>query len=148
MTLHDDSSPNDARIKEASDAVAVYGSMLTSFVVGQLVGIGVDLAVAVPTVAVPAACSIALEALVGARVVVMRTGRRQTWRDLVRVSSIYEATFVLVSLPLAVWTVAASHAAHVVSWWTAGRLALAVLALVASIPVRGGLMLAFSPRRS
>jgi hypothetical protein len=89
--------------------IVVYVAMLGATVAGQLVGMTADaLVVGRRLVWVPLACSVVLEALVGARLGAARIGRPLTWRESARVSCYYSIGLAGLSVPLAIWSLA-SH---------------------------------------
>jgi hypothetical protein len=89
--------------------IVVYVAMLGATVVGQLLGMTADaLIVGRRVVWVPLACSMVLEALVGARLGAARIGRPLTLRECTRVSCYYSTGLAALSVPLATWSLA-SH---------------------------------------
>jgi hypothetical protein len=98
----------------------------------------------------PLACSVVLEALVGARYGAARVGHRLTPSQRGRLSVYYSLALVGVSLPLAVWLMAArlsrnpfsdvSVSSHDTVW-----VALAVVGVLVYTAARYGLMALFSP---
>jgi hypothetical protein len=90
----------------------VYAAMLGATVVGQFLGAGLDAALLGQRVLwVPVACSLLLEALVGAYYGAARLGRPLTWGDSGRISGTYSLALVCGSLPLAGWLSASGHLA-------------------------------------
>jgi hypothetical protein len=84
--------------------VAVYPAMLGGTIAGQFLGMGFD-AVALGTHAVwaPLACSVLLEALVGARYGATRAGHPLTSSERWRLSVYYSLVLAGISLPLWAW---------------------------------------------
>jgi len=87
--------------------VVVYGSLFAATIGGQFLGMVLDAAVlGRRLVWVPLACSVTLEAIVGARVAMARRGRPLTSAELGRISGNYSAGLAAVTLPMLVWTAA------------------------------------------
>lgn len=134
--------------------LAVYPAMLAGTMAGQLLGMGVDaLVLRTHFVGLPLVCSLLLEALVGARYAAARMGHPLTPPERRSVTIYYSLALVGVSVPLAVWLVAARVSnegtpAPVVSstdlalWGAVGLVGLAVYTAA-----RYGLMGVFAPRR-
>jgi hypothetical protein len=125
--------------------------MLVGTMVGHFAGMGLDHAVGAHGPWLPVACSVLLEALIGARYGAARVGHPLTRSQRGRLSVYYSLALVAVSLPLAGWLVAAkatredSPAAPLSSHDLAiGALVLAG-GLVVCTAVRYGLMSVFSP---
>jgi hypothetical protein len=130
--------------------VAVYAAMLGATIAGQLVGISADaLALGRRVMWVPLACSIVLEALVGARFGAARLGRRLKAGECARVSAYYSACLAALSLPLAAWTVASNRGlgGGSSSHDAARALGTALVALAAATVVRYALMTLVSTAR-
>jgi hypothetical protein len=130
--------------------IVVYAAMFGATAAGQAVGMAVDAIVLRHRILwVPLACSVVLEAIVGARFGAARLLRPLTWPECGRLSLYYSAGLATVSLPLAVWTLASSPslvrgtAAHDVI--VAIGIALAGLAVATAI--RQALMSLLSWRR-
>ena len=84
--------------------IVVYAAMLGATVVGQLLGMTIDaLVLGRHIVWIPAACSVALEALVGARLGSARAGRPLTAAESWKSSAYYSIGLAAISLPLWGW---------------------------------------------
>jgi len=84
--------------------VAVYPAMLGGTIVGQFAGMGFDaLALGTHAVWLPLACSVLLEAAVGARYGAARMGHPLTPSERGRLSIFYSLGLAAVSLPLWAW---------------------------------------------
>jgi len=84
--------------------IVVYAAMLGATVAGQLLGMTLDAFVLGRHVLwIPAACSVALEALVGARLGSARAGRSLTAAECWRSSAYYSIGLAAISLPLWGW---------------------------------------------
>jgi hypothetical protein len=131
--------------------VVVYAAMFGATAAGQVVGMIIDVvAIGHRVLWVPLLCSVVLEAVVGARFGAVRIARPLTWRECGRLSAYYSTGLGMVSMPLAVWTLASnpslargSSARDVI---VGIGIALAVLA--AATACRQGLMTLLSWRRS
>jgi hypothetical protein len=136
--------------------VAVYAAMLGGTVGGQFLGMAVDtLALGRRILWVPLACSVVLEALVGARFGASRMGHPLSPAERLRLSLHYSLGLAGLSVPLVLW-LAASHASaeqlaagggattHDVLVAAGGTLLL----LVACTVARTGLMSLFAGRRA
>jgi len=126
----------------------VYAAMLGATIAGQLVGIAVDAAIGSHGIWIPAACSVFLEAIVGARMGAARAGRSLTTSESARVSVAYSVALAAVSVPLVVWFAAAGRggAAALAQGRALGAL-IWLTALALGTAARWGLMVAFRPRR-
>ena len=135
--------------------IAVYPAMLGGTIAGHFLGVGFDVvALDAHSMWAPLACSVLLEALIGARYGAARVGHPLTPSQRGRLSVYYSLALVAVSVPLAGW-LAASKASrdasvvgptpHEIAVW----LGLGALGLVAYTAARYGLMALFSspPRR-
>jgi hypothetical protein len=130
--------------------VAVYVAMFGATLGGQLAGMALDAFVVGRRVLwVPAACSVLLEALAGARVASARLRRPLTPAESARLSAYYSVVLAAVGVPLWGWTLMAKAPGVSV---TPGRalsmLALVIGALAAATVVRFALVVLFSPRRA
>jgi hypothetical protein len=136
---------------DAGVPVAVYPAMLGGTIAGHFLGVGFDvLVLGTHGMWAPLACSVVLEALVGARYGAARVGHRLTPSQRGRLSVYYSLALVGVSLPLAVWLMAArlsrnpfsdvSVSSHDTVW-----VALAVVGVLVYTAARYGLMALFSP---
>lgn len=131
-------------------AIVRYPAMLGGTVAGQLFGIAIDVAVGTRGLWIPLACSVVLEALIGARFGASRGLPELDGAECVRVSVRFSVVILSVSAPLLVW-VGASHAQAVpggvgLSFLTLPHLAAAVAALAVATAVRAALLMAFAPR--
>jgi hypothetical protein len=133
--------------------VAVYPAMLGGTIAGQFAGMGFDaLALGTHAVWMPLACSVLLEALVGARYGAARLGHPLTRSERGRLSVYYSLGLVAVSLPLWAWLATSRASREGVSGAGpsphAVALGSAVLlgGLVVYTGVRFALMTAFSRR--
>ncbi|MGD0524381.1 MAG: hypothetical protein ABSE49_04530 [Polyangiaceae bacterium] len=128
--------------------VAVYPAMLVGTMVGSFVGMGLDVALGSRSLWSLLACSVVLEALVGARYAAARMGEPLTPVQRRRLSIHYSLALVSLSLPTWVW-LTSSRVGRLelpsVSLLEAG---LAVLGVVAGTAARYGLMGLFSPAPS
>jgi hypothetical protein len=96
--------PTD-RLTLGSVPVVVYVAMFGAFIGGQLAGMALDAIVVGHRVLwVPAACSVVLEAIVGARLAAARLGRPLSRAQCARLSVYYAIALAAVSLPLWGWT--------------------------------------------
>ena len=101
---------SEALTMRATFPVAVYAAMLGEHVGGQFLGMAVDtLALGRRILWVPLACSVVLEALVGARFGASRMGRPLSPAERLRLSLHYSLGLAVLSIPLVLW-LAASHA--------------------------------------
>jgi hypothetical protein len=139
--------------------IAVYPAMLVGTLGGHLLGVGFDaLVLRSHEVWVPLACSVLLEAVVGARYGAARVGHPLTPSQRGRLSITYSLALVALSLPLAGWLAAsrmsreelagASVPPHDVAVWAV----LGLAGLVVYTAARYGLMTVFAapfsaPRR-
>jgi hypothetical protein len=115
------------RIEIGSIPIAVYPAMLGATIAGQFLGIGIDAAIGSHGLWIPAACSVVLEAAVGARYGAARLGHALTRRERGRLSIFYSIALVAVSLPLAGWLAASRLAPQIlVAGASAGRVAAIV----------------------
>ena len=142
----DTSTDDDEPLTIGSFQVAVYAAMLGATVTGQLVGMALDAAVLGRRLLwVPAACSVVLEALVGARLGAARAGAPLTKEQALRLSVYYSIGLGGVSLPLWGWF-ALSHAAPGAAAAAGGGVGMAgtvgvvLAALLVGTFVRFGLM--------
>ena len=127
----------------------VYAAMLGATTAGQLLGIGLEASIGSHGIWLPAICSVALEALVGARMGAARTGAPLSSSASARVSLYYSAALVAVTVPLIVWLAAARGPRGLSLDARTPSAALAWLAvLVAGTAARWALMVAFRARRS
>jgi hypothetical protein len=134
--------------------VAVYVAMFCATLGGQLAGIVLDaLFLGRHALWVPLACSVVLEAGVGARMAAARLGRSLLPAQCARLSATYSVVLAAISLPLWGWTVMAKapRDAPVPSpadptHGTAATLGLVLAAFAIATVVRFGLMLLASPR--
>jgi hypothetical protein len=145
------SAAEDDWLAAGSIAIIRYPAMLAGTVAGQLVGIAIDAIAGTRTVWIPLACSVALEAVAGARARASRSDRRLDSAQSARISVTYSLALLLLSAPLVVW-IAASHpvapgSGSALSLWTPSRLAVAAGALAVATLVRWWLMTALTPRR-
>jgi hypothetical protein len=100
------------RLTLGSVPVVVYVAMFGAFIGGQLAGMAIDAAVVGHRVLwVPAACSVVLESIVGARLAAARLGRPLSTAQSGRLSAYYTIALAAISLPLWGWT-AVSRAPH------------------------------------
>jgi hypothetical protein len=131
----------------------VYPAMLGATVAGQLLGMALDAAVVGARVVwIPLACSVLLEALVGARFGAARLGQPLTRAQCARLSAYYSACLAVVTLPLWGWTAAtreSSPSAGVAAAASglAGYAVLAVAALLVATFARAGLLMLLTPKR-
>ncbi len=144
----DDSPADEDFFSPGSPFVVVYAAMLAATIGGQLLGIGVDALLGVHNVALPAAFSLALEALVGTRLGARVEGHPLQVRRAAVISATYTLALIAVSVPLVAWfatsdRMAAPGDAFV---WTPLRAAAVLAALAVGVPVRWGLMVLFAPR--
>ncbi|HLK40855.1 MAG TPA: hypothetical protein VKU41_29075 [Polyangiaceae bacterium] len=127
----------------------VYAAMLGATTAGQLAGIGLDASIGSHEIWLPAICSVALEALVGARMGAARTGAPLSGSGSARVSIYYSTALVAVTVPLVVWFAAARGPRELPLDVRSPSVALAWLAvLVVGTGLRWVLMVAFRPRQS
>ncbi len=129
--------------------IPVYVAMLAATIGGQIAGILLCTATGVATgsIAVPFACSTALEAAVGARLGAARSGGALTPRQAWRIGATYSVGLLAVTVPMLVWMDAAHKLGGAGSSWTAGRVALAAALFVVGTLARWGLMVLIGPRR-
>ncbi|HEY3820790.1 MAG TPA: hypothetical protein VGL81_26685 [Polyangiaceae bacterium] len=129
--------------------IAVYPAMLSGTIAGHFVGLGFDMLVLRShSVWAPLACSVLLEALIGARYGAARVGHPLTASERGRLSIYYSLALVAVSLPLAVWLTASRHGrlpGVSVSSQDLVWVAIALVGLVVYTAARYGLMALFSP---
>jgi hypothetical protein len=131
---------------ELSGSVALYAAMLGGTVVGQLVGIIVDVLLESHSRWIPAVCSVVLEAIAGARLGATRSGGPLSVAQSVRLSATYSGALVAVSIPLAVWVAAARPALAsgiVAHGWPAAFGAVLAVVAIATV-ARSGLMVVLS----
>ncbi|HEY8087646.1 MAG TPA: hypothetical protein VIF09_07375 [Polyangiaceae bacterium] len=136
--------------------IAVYAAMLGGTVGGQFLGMAVDtLALGRRILWVPLACSVLLEALVGARFGASRVGHRLAPPERLRLSLHYSLGLAGLSIPLVLW-LSASHASAeqlaAAGGATPGDVLFAagevLLLLAACTVVRTALMALFTGRRA
>jgi hypothetical protein len=151
----DTSADPTERLTMGTVPIVVYVAMFGAFIGGQLAGMAIDAAVVGHRVLwVPAACSVVLEAVVGARLAAARLGRPLTTAQCGRLSAYYAIALAAFTLPLWGWT-AVSRAPHegapapeAVSGATIGASATAVGLVIASFAlaavVRFALLVALS----
>jgi len=129
--------------------------MLAATMAGHFLGMGFDaLVLGTHFVGLPLLCSLVLEALVGARYAASRMGHPLTAPERRRLSVYYSLALAGVSVPLAVWLVAArvsrdgtpapTIAPGDVALWGA----VGLVGLVVYTAARYGLMAVFAPRRT
>jgi hypothetical protein len=126
---------------------AVYVAMFGGTVGGQIVGMTADaLVLGRRLVWVPVACSVVLEAVVGARLGAARLGRPLTSGECARVSAYYSLGLGAVTLPLAVWSVAylRSLAPGASAHGVLAALGVGVVALLGATAVRPIMMVLLS----
>jgi len=138
----DDSPAQDDFFAPGSPFAFVYAAMLGATIGGQMLGIGIDALLGTHNVVAPAACSLVLEAVAGARLGARVEGHALDVRRAAIVSATYTFALVALSAPLAAWfalsgKVTAPGAAFA---WTPLRAAVVLSALAAGIPARWGLM--------
>jgi hypothetical protein len=128
--------------------IAVYVAMLGATIAGQFFGMGAALIAGHRVAWIPIACSVLLEALVGARFGAARLGRPLRAGECAQVSAYYSACLSSLSLPLAGWTIASSRLLRgAASSRDAARALGAVLVvLVAATLIRYALMALVSAR--
>jgi Na+-driven multidrug efflux pump len=135
------------RIELGSVHLVVYAAMLGATVAGQLAGIVVDSTFASRTLWIPCAFSVALEAFVGARYGASRAGQALSAARSFRVSVVYSALLLAVSVPLAMWIIASRPASSAHPSWTITDALFALAALALATLARSALMVVLSPRR-
>jgi hypothetical protein len=143
------------RLTLGSIPIVVYIAMFGAFIGGQLAGMALDAVIVGHRVLwVPTACSVVLEAIVGARLAAARLGRPLSTAQSGRLSAYYSIALAAVSLPLWGWT-AASQAPHDGSapggapmGGSAATLGLVLAALAAAAVVRFALLVLFSRERA
>jgi hypothetical protein len=135
------------RLELGSVPIVVYAAMLGATMAGQLLGIAVDASLATRSFWIPAACSVVLEAVVGARFGAARAGLVLGVARSGRVSATYTLCLLAVSVPLGIWIVASRPVAVGITW-TAGGVAIGLAGVIAVAFVRWGLMVVFAPRRA
>jgi hypothetical protein len=113
---------------------------------GLFLGIGLDTVAGWRTVLVPLGCSVALEAVAGARVGAVKLGGPLSPRDAGRLGATYSAGLVAVSVPLVGWIEASRTTGGGGSPWTPARFVLALLLVVVGTLARWGLMILLAPR--
>lgn len=144
----EEATSRDEWLAGISSAIAIYAAMLTATLAGQLGGIAVDAVIGSRGLWIPAACSVVLEALAGARVGAARAGGRLPSAKAARISLNYSIGLVALSVPLAAWLIAARPPGsdlHVDV--TLSRVAVGAAGLVVATAGRSLLMIAFGPRR-
>jgi hypothetical protein len=144
----DDSPAEDDFFAPGSPFAFVYAAMLAATVGGQLLGIGIDAVLGTHNLAAPAACSLLLEALAGARLGARVEGGTLEVRRAAVVSATYTLSLAGLSVPLAAWFALSGNvtAPGVAFAWTPLRAVVVLLALAAGIPARWGLMVLFGRR--
>jgi hypothetical protein len=132
---------------------AVYPAMLGGTIAGQFAGMGFDaLALRTHAVWMPLACSVLLEALVGARYGAARLGHPLTRSERGRLSVYYSLGLAALSLPLWAWLTAseASRDGTAVAGVSPHDIALGSVVLLGGLvvytAVRFALMTLFSHR--
>lgn len=144
----DGSTANDDAVKLGPVPVVIYAAMLAATLGGQLVGIAIDVSVGSHGIWIPAACSMVLESVVGARVGAARTGRALTVTESGQVSAYYSIGLLAISVPLVLWTYlahareAAAAGEGLNAWWA---LALPAAFGIAALG-RWALMVALTPK--
>jgi hypothetical protein len=140
------SSPTDSLLRIGPVPAVVYAAMLAATTAGQMLGIGAEAAFGSHGIWLPIACSVALEALVAARMGAARLERPLSAVESARLSAYYSLALAAGSAVLVVWIAASRQApagdpdparGHPLWMWLT---AFAVGALV-----RWGLMVAASP---
>jgi hypothetical protein len=90
--------------------IPVYAAMLVATLAGQFLGVGLQILVfGRHALWAPFACSLLLEAAVGAQYGAARAGRALTMRERGRISGTYTLALCVLSLPIAVWLSASGH---------------------------------------
>jgi hypothetical protein len=141
--------PTD-RIALGGIPVVVYVAMFGATLGGQIAGVALDAFVVGRRVLwVPAACSVVLEALAGARLAAARLGHPLAPAQCGRLSAYYSVALAAIAVPLWGWTLLAKAPSASMGPASAlPMLALVVGALIAATVVRFALMVLFSPRRA
>jgi hypothetical protein len=122
--------------------------MLVGTMAGQFVGLGLDVAIGTRSVWAPLACSVVLEALIGARYVAARASGPLTPVQRRRLSVNYSLALVALSLPTWVWLTSSRVGRLELPSVSLLEAALALLAVVVGTAARYGLMGLFSPAPS
>ncbi len=135
------------RIELGSVHIVVYAAMLGATVAGQLGGIMIASTFASRSLWLPCALSVVLEALVGARYGAARAGQRLTATRSLRVSAVYSALLLSISVPIAMWIIETRPPSSAHPRWTFADVAVALLALAVATVVRWALMVVLTPRR-
>jgi hypothetical protein len=129
-------------------AIVRYPAMLGGTLAGQLAGILIDTAIGSRGLWIPAACSVVLEAVVGARFGGLGGVPRLDRAQCFRVSMNFSLMLLILSAPLLVW-VGASHMDAVpggvgLSFVTPLRAAVAVVVLATATVIRASLLSLFA----
>lgn len=138
---------DEGEIQLLSGLAPVYAAMLGATIAGQLVGIAIDALLGLRSVGIPLGCSVALEAVVGARLGAAKSGGALTPRQVRRICMTYSAGLLGLSVPMLAWIEVAHTAGGAPQAWTLPRVGLALGLFVFATLARWGLMLALSPRR-
>lgn len=134
--------------------IAVYPAMLAGTIAGHFLGVGFDvLALGAHSIWAPLACSVLLEALIGARYGAARLGHPLTRAQSLRVSVYYSLALAAVSVPLAAWLRASRLSRDELSGVSLTSqdlvwVAVGLLGLVVYTAVRYGLMTVLAPKPS
>lgn len=138
----------------ASDVpLAVYPAMLAGTMAGHFLGLGLDVLVGTRGIWAPLACSVVLEAAVGARYAAARAGHPLTRVQSLRLSVYYSLALAVVSAPLALWLKASRLSGDELSAVSVSSgdlvwVAVGLVGLVVYTAVRYGLMTLFTPSPS
>ena len=130
-------------------AIVRYPAMLGGTLAGQVVGILVDTAVGSRDLWIPVACSVVLEAAIGARFGGSGGLPRLDRAQCIRVSITYSLVLLAISAPLLVW-IGVSHMEAVpggvgLSFITPLRAVAALVTVAVATAVRAALLSAFAP---
>lgn len=137
---------DEGEIQLLSGLAPVYAAMLGATVAGQLLGIGIDALLGLGSIGVPLGCSVALEAVVGARMGAARSGGALTPAQARRICLKYSAGLLAISVPMLVWIEVAHAARGSAAAWTFPRVSLALGLFVFATLARWALMVVLSPR--
>ncbi len=138
---------DEGEIQLLSGLAPVYAAMLGATVAGQLLGIGIDALLGLRSIGVPLGCSVALEAVVGARMGAARSGGALTPAQARRICMTYSAGLLGISVPMLAWIEVAHTASGAAQAWTLPRLLLALGLFAFATVARWALMVILSRRR-
>jgi hypothetical protein len=142
-----DEGEDEGEIQILSGLAPVYAAMFGATVAGQLLGIGIDALLGLGSIGVPLGCSVAFEAVVGARMGAARSGGALTPAQARRICMKYSAGLLGILVPTLVWIETVHTVNGSARVWTLPRLLLALGLFASATLARWALMVVLSRRR-